>query len=128
MFDQLALNMKAVVRDRFGSPDVLETCEIDLPSVSEKGVLARVHASSVNPADGYAMAGKSYVARMEMGLREPMWRTTPPEAGSMTSLKPSGKCPSRTPTRIARKFCPNSLIERSPKISFEEAMAQLKGD
>lgn len=63
--------MKAVVRERFGSPDVLQIREIEMPEVADDGVLIRVHASSVNPADWYAMAGRPYIGRMAMGLRKP---------------------------------------------------------
>jgi NADPH:quinone reductase-like Zn-dependent oxidoreductase len=63
--------MKAIVQDRFGSPDVLELREIDKPEVGDDDVLVRVHAASVNPADWYAMAGIPYVAPPQMGLRKP---------------------------------------------------------
>jgi NADPH:quinone reductase-like Zn-dependent oxidoreductase len=63
--------MKAMVQDRFGSPDVLELREIDKPQVGESEVLVRVRAASVNPADWYAMAGIPYVARPQMGLGKP---------------------------------------------------------
>jgi len=43
--------MKAIVCDRYGSPDVLELKEVDKPVVKDNEVLVRVHASSVNAAD-----------------------------------------------------------------------------
>jgi NADPH:quinone reductase-like Zn-dependent oxidoreductase len=63
--------MKAVVRNRFGSPDVLELQDIDKPEVTDDGVLVRVRAASVNPADWYGVSGTPLVARMEMGLLKP---------------------------------------------------------
>jgi NADPH:quinone reductase-like Zn-dependent oxidoreductase len=63
--------MKAIVQDKYGSPDVLELREIDKPEVRDDDVLVRVHAASVNPADCYAMTGTPYVARTQMGLRKP---------------------------------------------------------
>lgn len=64
--------MKAIVRERFGSPGVLEIREIEKPKVTDEGVLIRVHASSLNPADWYEMAGRPYIARaIEVGLRKP---------------------------------------------------------
>src|SRR4029453_16003197 len=66
--------VKAIVQDRFGSPDVLELRELEEPEVGDGDVLVRVRAASVNPADWYAMMGVPYVARPQMGLRKP--RTT----------------------------------------------------
>ena len=61
--------MKAIVQDRFGSPDVLELREIDKPEAGDGEVLVRVHPASVNPADWYAMAGVPYVARAQMAAQ-----------------------------------------------------------
>jgi NADPH:quinone reductase-like Zn-dependent oxidoreductase len=66
--------MKAVVQDRFGTPEVLELREIDQPEAGDDEVLVRVRAASVNPADWYAMTGSPYVARPQMGLRTPKTR------------------------------------------------------
>lgn len=63
--------MRAIVRDRFGSPDVLELRAIDKPTVESDAVLVRVHAASVNPFDWYQTTGRPYVARPAYGLRSP---------------------------------------------------------
>ena len=63
--------MKAIVYDRYGSPDVLELAEIDKPVVRDDEVLVRVHAAAVNPADWHFMRGLPYIARMIFGLRKP---------------------------------------------------------
>ena len=63
--------MKAVVYDRYGSPDVLELREIDEPVVRDDQVLVRVRAASVNPADWHFMRGLPYIARLIFGLRKP---------------------------------------------------------
>ncbi len=41
--------MKAIVQDKYGSPDVLELREIDKPVVEDDEVLVRVRAASVHP-------------------------------------------------------------------------------
>ena len=63
--------MRAVVRNTYGSPDVLEIQEIDKPELTDDGVLVRVRAASINPADWYGLTGRPYVARPQMGLRKP---------------------------------------------------------
>ena len=63
--------MKAIVYDKYGSPDVLELQEIDRPAVTDDGVLVRVHATSVNPVDWHTMMGTPYLVRLESGLRKP---------------------------------------------------------
>ncbi len=63
--------MRAIVRNTYGSPDVLELQEIDKPDVTDDEVLVRVRVASVNPADWYNLTGTPYVARMQVGLRTP---------------------------------------------------------
>jgi NADPH:quinone reductase-like Zn-dependent oxidoreductase len=62
--------MKAIVYHNYGSPDVLELREVEKPAAKEDEVLVRVHASSVNPAEWYAMTGL-FIARPQMGLFKP---------------------------------------------------------
>ncbi len=66
--------MRASVRNTFGPPDVLELQEIEKPDLPDDGVLVRVRAASVNPADWYSLAGTPYVARAQMGLLKPKQR------------------------------------------------------
>jgi len=49
--------VRAIVRNTFGSPEVLELQEVAKPELEDDGVLVRVHAASVNPADWYGMTG-----------------------------------------------------------------------
>jgi NADPH:quinone reductase-like Zn-dependent oxidoreductase len=63
--------VKAIVRDRYGSPDVLELTDIDKPEPGDDEVLLRVHAASVNPADWHILRGAPYIARMQFGVRKP---------------------------------------------------------
>jgi NADPH:quinone reductase-like Zn-dependent oxidoreductase len=63
--------MKAIVQDRYGSPDVLELREIDKPVVEDDEVLVRVRAASANPADWHFMRGVPYIMRPQSGLGKP---------------------------------------------------------
>ena len=64
--------MKAIVYERYGSPDVLELQEINKPVVKDDEVLLRVHATSVNPVDWHFMRGSPFIMRMMgIGLLKP---------------------------------------------------------
>jgi NADPH:quinone reductase-like Zn-dependent oxidoreductase len=63
--------VKAIVRDNYGPPDVLELDDLDKPEPGDEGVLLRVHATSVNPADWHLLRGDPYVSRLQLGLRKP---------------------------------------------------------
>jgi NADPH:quinone reductase-like Zn-dependent oxidoreductase len=64
--------MQAIVRTRYGSPDVLQLKEVEQPVPQDDEVLVRVHAASVNATDWHAMRGKPFLARLGgRGLRKP---------------------------------------------------------
>jgi NADPH:quinone reductase-like Zn-dependent oxidoreductase len=65
--------MKAIVQDKYGSPDdVLELRDIDTPVVKDDDVLVRVHAASVHPDVWHCVRGLPYVLRiMGAGLLKP---------------------------------------------------------
>lgn len=63
--------MKAFVRDRYGSPDVLRLEEVERPDVTDDAVLVRVRATSINAHDWHMLRGKPYIARLGEGFRTP---------------------------------------------------------
>jgi NADPH:quinone reductase-like Zn-dependent oxidoreductase len=63
--------MKAIVQDRYGSPDVLEQRDIPRPEPGAREVLVRVHAASVHIGDCLVISGVPHVLRMATGLRRP---------------------------------------------------------
>lgn len=63
--------MKAIVQDTYGSPDVLQLRDIDLPKIGADEVLIRVHAAGVDPSAWHIMAGIPYMVRLVFGLRKP---------------------------------------------------------
>ena len=64
--------MKAIVRDRYGPPDVLELRDIEKPEIGEDEVLIRVHAAGVGRDVWHVMAGLPYPIRLAgYGLRAP---------------------------------------------------------
>src|SRR6476469_6739378 len=66
--------MKALVRDRFGDPEVLRVEEIERPPLEDDRVLVRVKASSINKAEWYGLTGRPLFARPMMGIRRPRSR------------------------------------------------------
>src|SRR3954464_7569798 len=65
--------MKAIVQERFGSPEVLQFVDSDPPEIGADDVLVRVHAAALNPYDWHVLRGDPYVARLmgEVGLTRP---------------------------------------------------------
>jgi len=63
--------MRAFVRDRYGSPDVLRLDRVERPTLTDDGVLVRVRATSVNALEWHTLRGKPYIARLTDGLRRP---------------------------------------------------------
>ena len=64
--------MKAIVHEKYGSPDDLKLREVDKPAVSDDEVLVRVHAASVHPDVWHVVIGRPYVLRlMGAGFSKP---------------------------------------------------------
>ena len=64
--------MKAIVRDAYGSVDVLRLAEIDTPVVGESEVLVSVRAAGVDQGVWHLMIGMPYVMRLAgFGVRAP---------------------------------------------------------
>jgi NADPH:quinone reductase-like Zn-dependent oxidoreductase len=63
--------MRAVVQDRYGSPDVLELRDVDRPTVGDDHVLVRIRAAAINPYDWRFLRADPAVMRLVVGLRRP---------------------------------------------------------
>src|SRR5215216_6686356 len=64
--------MKAIVRDTYGSPEVLELRDIDKPEIADDEVLVHVHAAGVGRDVWHIMTGLPYPIRLAgYGLRAP---------------------------------------------------------
>jgi NADPH:quinone reductase-like Zn-dependent oxidoreductase len=64
--------MKAIVRDTYGSPELLELRDIDKPEIADDEVLVRVHAAGVGRDVWHIMTGLPYPIRLAgYGLRAP---------------------------------------------------------
>src|SRR3954464_2493641 len=64
--------MKAIVRDSYGSVEVLELRDMDKPDIADDEVLVRVRAAGVDQGVWHVMAGLPYPIRVAgYGLRSP---------------------------------------------------------
>ncbi len=124
--------MKAIVHERYGSPDGVAFAEVDTPVIEDHQVLVRVHASSVNPAEWYRVMGP-FFARFDSGLRRPKSPAIGADLAGrievvgrdVTEFKPGdevfgtsgGSWAEYAPAREPR------LVRKPPNVSFEEAAA-----
>ena len=124
--------MRAIVRNRYGPPDVLELGETDKPELTDDGVLVRVRAASINAADWYELTGTPYVARMQMGLRKPKSNTLGVDfAGTVeavgrdvTQLRPGDDVFGGRSGAFADYVCARRAVVAKPAaLTFEEAAA-----
>lgn len=63
--------MKAVVCKKYGSSDVLELTEVEIPIPKDHEVLVKIHASSVNFGNVVLLKGEPFLARFAFGLFKP---------------------------------------------------------
>jgi NADPH:quinone reductase-like Zn-dependent oxidoreductase len=131
--------MKAIVRYRYGSPDVLKIEEVEKPTPSDDEVLIKVHAVSINGSDREGLIGKPLYARLG-GLRKPGY----PILGSdiagrveqigknITQFKPEDEVFGEIPGYhggFAEYACAseNTLAHKPADLTFEEAAAIPQG-
>jgi len=127
-----ASTMKAIVRDTYGSPDVLRLGEVEKPDLTDDGVLVRVHAASVARGDWYTLTGL-YVGRAEMGLRKPKSRliggdfagTVEAVGSDVTDVRPGDEVFGGRSGAFAEYVCARarSVALKPARLTFEEAAA-----
>jgi NADPH:quinone reductase-like Zn-dependent oxidoreductase len=126
--------MKAAARHGYGSPDVLEIQEIEKPDLADDGVLVRVHAASVNPADWYGLTGTPYVGRAEMGLLKPKQRllgtdfagTVEAVGKDVTQFRPGDEVFGGRNGAFAEYVCvaeDRAVVPKPANLTFEQAAA-----
>jgi NADPH:quinone reductase-like Zn-dependent oxidoreductase len=128
-----ATTMRAVVRDAYGSPDVLRLEEVERPPLTDDGVLVRVRAASVNRADWYDLAGRPVLARPMMGgIRRPKSRAVGGDfAGVVEAVgkdrddfAPGDEVFGSRAGAFAEYVCARTAIALKPAhVTFEEAAA-----
>jgi NADPH:quinone reductase-like Zn-dependent oxidoreductase len=124
--------MKAMVRERYGSEDVLELKDVPRPELVDDGVLVRVRATSLNFGDWYTMEGRPLFARLMMGLRKPKERlfggdfagTVEAVGRDVTGFEVGDEVFGGRNGAFAEYVCARHGIAQKPAhLSFEEAAA-----
>jgi NADPH:quinone reductase-like Zn-dependent oxidoreductase len=124
--------MRAIVRDRYGPPDVLGLRETEKPVLVDDGVLVRVRAASLNRADWYGLVGMPYIGRVALGLRKPKSRlvgtdfagTVEAVGREVTQFRPGDEVFGARTGALAEYVCVRGAVAPKPaNVSFEEAAA-----
>jgi len=126
--------MKAIVIEKYGSPDVLQFKEVEIPTPKDNQVLVRVQAASANPLDWHLMRGEPFIARlMGTGLLKPKSsRVGADVAGrveavgkDVTLFKPGDEVFGTCNGSFAEYACAREdrLALKPANVSFEEAAA-----
>lgn len=63
--------MRAIVQDRYGSPDMWRLSRVARPNPGEGEVLVRVSAAGLDRGTWHLMTGRPYIMRPALGLRGP---------------------------------------------------------
>ncbi len=63
--------MKAIVYEKYGSPEVLQLKEVEKPTPKDDEALVKVHAAAINSGNMASVSGKPFLSRMSSGLLRP---------------------------------------------------------
>lgn len=123
--------MKAVVRDSYGSPEVLELRDIDVPEPGPDEVLVRVRAAGVDQGTWHQVSGLPYLGRLAFGVRRP--RVPVPGmdvAGVVTkvgarvvNLTPGDEVFGVGKGTFAEYATARTVVRKPPNVTFEQAAA-----
>src|SRR5215210_7120237 len=126
--------MKAIVQDTYGSPDVLELREIDMPVIGDDEVLVRVHAAGLDQGVWHLMAGLPYLVRVAgVGFRAPKNPVRGVDVAgrveavgkTVTGFQPGDEVFGTCRGSFAEYACarPDRLAPKPANLTFEQAAA-----
>lgn len=125
--------MKAIVYEKYGSPDVLRLTDLPKPAPKDDEVLVKVHAVGLNAADWHLMRADPFLARFSAGLLKPknpilgedIAGTVEAVGSTVTQFKPGDAVFTCYERGLAEYVCvPASKLTPKPvNLSFEEAAA-----
>ncbi len=124
--------MKAIIQQRYGSPDVLRLQDVEKPALEDDRVLVRVCASSVNATDWRHLRGKPYAARPMMGgVRKPKSSAVGVDAAGVveavgkdvTHVAPGDEVYGVRNGAFAEYVSGRTFVHKPVNLSFEQAAA-----
>ncbi len=126
--------MKAILFNKYGSPDVLQLAEVEKPVPIDDQVLVKVIAASANPLDWHRMRAAPFLVRLSDGFLKPKDpRLGADVAGiveavgaAVTEFKPGDEVFGEIGSgSFAEYACTRekSLVLKPAKVSFEAAAA-----
>jgi NADPH:quinone reductase-like Zn-dependent oxidoreductase len=126
--------MKAIVQNKYGSPDVLELMDIDKPNAGDDEVLLHVQAAGVGPDVWHLMTGQPYLVRiMGMGFSKPKSRVRGWDVAgrvetvgqNVTEFKPGDEVFGKCKGAFAEYACAKAenLVHKPAAVTFEQAAA-----
>ena len=123
--------MRAIVQDRYGSPEHLRVAEVDPPSLTDNGVLVRVHTSSVNAGDWRRVRAAPVLIRASEGWRRPRSPLFGGDAAgvveavgsAVTHLAPGDRAYGIRTGAFAELVSGRSFVRMPDNLGFEEAAA-----
>ncbi|MEV6649193.1 NAD(P)-dependent alcohol dehydrogenase [Streptomyces sp. NPDC051219] len=126
--------MKAIVAEKYGSPDDLELKEIDKPVVGDDDVLVRVHAAGLDQGVWHLVTGLPYLLRiLGFGLRRPKTRVPGLDVagrveavgGNVTRFRPGDEVFGTCAGSYAEYACARQekFAPKPANVTFEQAAA-----
>lgn len=125
--------MKAIVYQKYGSPDVLSLAEVEKPVPTEDEVLIKVRSASLNPLDWHFMRGTPYVVRLMTGFGKPKTQRLGADVSGLveavgenvTKFKPGDEVFGSCRGAFAEYACSSqlSLATKPTNLTFEQSAA-----
>jgi NADPH:quinone reductase-like Zn-dependent oxidoreductase len=125
--------VKAILQDKYGSPEALELRDIDKPVLKDDEVLVRVRAAAVNIGDWHLLRGMPYAMRMATGLLKPkheipgldMAGEVEAVGRSVKQFRPGDEVFGWCKGAFAEYACAkeNNLLPRPANLTFEQSAA-----
>ncbi|MBI5945893.1 MAG: NAD(P)-dependent alcohol dehydrogenase [Chloroflexi bacterium] len=123
--------MKAILYTEYGPPEILQVEEVEKPIPTEKQVLVKVHAASVNAMEWRGFSMSPLIRRLFGGFRKPrdpklgtdVAGTVEAVGGSVTEFKPGDAVFGVAPGSFAEYACngESKFALKPANVSFEQA-------